>query len=172
MPESSSRAEDSLSNPKVAAVFAQFDPTRRAKLLRLRRLIFEVAARVEGRDALTEQLRWGEPAYRLRSNRGTTVRIGIVKANADEFMLLFHCQTNLISTFRKLYAEDISFAGNRAIVLSVRQTMPMRILRECVERALTYQRSNGRLSSRKGSKSARQPQTSKSLKGPKPSRTP
>ena len=39
-----------------------------------------------------------------------------MKSSAGQYAVYFHCQTDLVETFRELYPE-LSFSGNRAILL-------------------------------------------------------
>ena len=41
---------------------------------------------------------------------GSTVRIDQVKAVPDQIAIYFHCQTDLVATFRELYPELITAA--------------------------------------------------------------
>jgi hypothetical protein len=59
-----------------------------------------------------------------------------VKPAADQYAVYFHCQTNLVETFRELYPE-LRFEGNRAILLDAREKPPEAALRHCVALALT-----------------------------------
>jgi len=69
-------------NPAVAEVFAVCPPGMRRKLLALRRLIFETAAKIDGVGEIEETLKWGEPAYLMAETRsGSTVRVGWNKSN-------------------------------------------------------------------------------------------
>lgn len=123
----------------VAAVFAGYPPRVRAKLLRLRRLILEVAARTDGVGELEETLRWGEPSYlTTQSKSGSLVRIGWKPAEPDRYAIYFHCQTSLVATFRALYPTTFEFAGNRALTFAVKDAVPLNELRRCIELALTY----------------------------------
>ncbi|WP_407149159.1 DUF1801 domain-containing protein [Bradyrhizobium sp. ORS 86] len=127
--------------PRAKAADALFDaypaPVK-AKLLALRRLILDTAKATRGVGALEETLKWGQPSYlTTETGSGSTVRIDQVKAAADQVAVYFHCQTNLVETFRELYPE-LSYSGNRAILLDVADKLPEAALRHCVALALTY----------------------------------
>ena len=47
----------------IAAALDAFPPAARERLADLRALIFDTAAATPGVGALTETLKWGEPAY-------------------------------------------------------------------------------------------------------------
>jgi hypothetical protein len=110
----------------------------KAKLLALRRLIFDTAKATKGVGALEEALKWGQPSYLTpETNSGSTVRIDQVKSSPGQYAVYFHCQTDLVETFRELYPE-LSFSGNRAILLDAAKKLPEAELRHCVALALTY----------------------------------
>jgi hypothetical protein len=50
----------------------------------------------------------------------------------------FHCQTDLVATFRELYPEDFSYGGNRSILLNAEDEVAEPALRHCLALALTY----------------------------------
>ena len=52
-----------FAHEEVAAVFDAYPKSIKAKLLRLRRMIFEVAARTPEVGPLEETLKWGQPSY-------------------------------------------------------------------------------------------------------------
>ncbi|WP_050426485.1 DUF1801 domain-containing protein [Bradyrhizobium tropiciagri] len=120
------------------ALFDAYPAPVKAKLLALRRLIFETAQATKGVGALEETLKWGQPSYLTpETGSGSTVRIDQVKPATDQVAVYFHCQTNLVETFRELYPE-LSYSGNRAILLDVSSKLPEAALRHCVGLALTY----------------------------------
>ena len=125
----------------VAAAYRSFPPAARRYLERIRALIFETAAALDGVGPITETLKWGEPAYLTeRSRSGTTVRLGWKAARPQECALLVHCQTTLVDTWRSLFPELI-FDGNRALRLPLDEPLPEPALRRCIEMALTYHRA-------------------------------
>ena len=128
----------SHSDPGVEAIFDAYPRPVRAKLLALRRLIFETARTMDGVGALEETLKWGQPSYLTPETKsGSTIRIDQVKSDADQVAVYFHCQTNLVETFRELYPQ-LAYSGNRAILLDASGKLPEAELRHCVGLALTY----------------------------------
>jgi hypothetical protein len=122
----------------VDAVFIAYPKPVRTRLLALRRLIFDTARSTRGVGALQETLKWRQPSYlTAETNSGSTVRIDRVKASGNQYAVYFHCQTNLVETFRELYPE-LRYIGNRAIVLDAEDELPEAALRHCVALALTY----------------------------------
>lgn len=120
------------------ALFGGYPVPVKAKLLALRRLIFATAKSTKGVGALEETLKWGQPSYlTAETGSGSTIRIDQMKPAADQVAVYFHCQTNLVETFRELYPE-LSYSGNRAILLDVAGNLPEPALRHCLALALTY----------------------------------
>ena len=136
-PPAKLRGED-FQNPAVAAAFDACPAPIRTKLLALRRLIFDTARTTKGVGALEEALKWGQVSYLTsESKSGSTIRIDRVKSTAGQYAVYFHCQTDLVATFRELYPE-LSYGGNRSILLDVADQLPETALRHCVGLALTY----------------------------------
>ena len=125
-------------DPAVAAVFEAYPKPLKSKLQALRRLIFDTARSTEGVGRLEEALKWGQPSYlTTETHSGSTIRIDQVKSVPDQYAIYFHCQTDLVSTFRELYPE-LTYAGNRSILLDASDALPEAALRHCVALALTY----------------------------------
>lgn len=130
-----------FSNAAVAEAFEACPPAIRRKLLALRTLIFETAASTEGVGELEESLKWGEPAYLTSATgSGSTVRIAWKKSRPSQYAMYFHCQTNLVETFRTLFPTEFKFEGNRAIVFNDADVVPTDSLAFCIAAALTYHR--------------------------------
>ena len=137
------------SDPAVEAVFAAYPKPVRARLLALRRLIFDTAKTTKGVGALQETLKWGQPSYLTPETKsGSTIRIDQVKSATNQYAVYFHCQTDLVETFRELYPRDLSFGGNRSILLNARDAVPEAALRHCVALALTYHLAKRKLARR------------------------
>lgn len=136
-------------DPAVEAVFGAYPRPVKAKLQALRQLIFDTAKTTAGVGALEEALKWGQPSYLTSQTKsGSTVRIDQVKAVAGQYAVYFHCQTDLVETFRELYPE-LRYGGNRSILLDATERMPEAALRHCIALALTYhlrKRKNARAS--------------------------
>ena len=128
-----------IENPAVAEVFDGYPPKIRKKLLALRSLIFETAAKTDGVGAIEETLKWGEPSYLTPETKsGSTVRIGWKESAPDRYAMYFHCQTTLVSDFRERFSGQLEFEGNRAIVLPENARVPKGVLASCIAAALTY----------------------------------
>ena len=108
-------------------------------MLALRRLILDTARATKGVGAVEETLKWGQPSYLTPETKsGSTIRIDQVKSVANQYAVYFHCQTNLVETFRELHPTEFSYGGNRCIILSANDDVPEAALRHCVALALTY----------------------------------
>jgi Domain of unknown function (DU1801) len=128
-----------IADSTVEAVFNAYPRPVKAKLLALRRLIIDTAKRTEGVGRLQETLKWGQPSYLTpETGSGSTIRIDAVKSSTAQYAVYFHCQTDLVATFRELYPTELSYGGNRSILLDVADNIPQAALRHCVALALTY----------------------------------
>ena len=129
----------------VAAVFATYPKRLRTRLEALRRLILDTARTTPGVGVLEETLKWGQPSYLTAETcSGSTIRIDQVKSEPGRYALYFHCQTDLVATFRELYPE-LSYGGNRCILLDESAAPPEQALRHCIALALTYHRRKRRV---------------------------
>lgn len=135
-------------NPAVDAVFSAYPKPIRTKLLALRRLIFDTARTTEGVGRLEETLKWGQPSYLTsESKSGSTIRIDQVESAGGKYAVYFHCQTDLVATFRERYPQQFSYGGNRSILFNVADKIDEDALRHCLALALTYH-----LNKRKGAR--------------------
>ena len=123
---------------RVAPLFKAYPAGVRARLMALRALVFDVAARTEGVRRLLETLKWGQPSYLTEeTGSGTTVRIDRLK-DRDGYAIYFHCQSGLVDAFRAIYPDTFTYEGKRAIVFDTTDRVPGRQLRHCVALALTH----------------------------------
>ena len=129
---------DDIEHPEVLEKFQSYPSRIRKKLPYLRQLIIDTARVTEGVGKLEETLRWGEPSYIAKG--GSTIRMDWKKNAPDQYVMLFHCQTSLVDTFRELYRDEFRFEGNRAIVFYLDDTIAVGKLRHCVTLALTYKK--------------------------------
>ena len=128
-----------FSDPAVAAVFSAYPKPLKARLLALRRLIFDTADNTQGAGVLRETLKWGQPSYLTAETKsGSTIRIDRVKSDPGQYALYFHCQTELVQSFRELYPTELNYGGNRSILLEAADNLPEAALRHVVALALTY----------------------------------
>ena len=126
-------------NPEVAAAFQAYPKAMRVRLMFLRQLILDTALQTDGVGELQETLKWGEPAYLTpQTKSGSTIRIGRKKSAETQYAMFFHCQTNLVETFRSLFPNDFKYEGNRSIVFEQNDEIPVDALCYCIAMALTY----------------------------------
>jgi hypothetical protein len=142
------KSPTSFSDPAVDAVFRTYPKPVRSRLLALRRLIFDVARTTKDVGRIEETLKWGQPSYlTANSGSGSTIRIDRVKSATDQYAVYFHCQTDLVTTFRELYPRELRYGGNRSILFNTADRIPEPPLRHCLALALTYH-----LNKRKGAR--------------------
>ncbi len=125
-------------NPQVEAAFESYPSSIKSKLLSLRQLIFDVATEHSDIDKIEETLKWGEPSY--LSRHGSTIRLGWKKSQPNQYAIYFHCKTTLVDTFKELYRDQFNFEGNRAIVFSLDEEIPVVELKHCISLSLLYHR--------------------------------
>ena len=115
-----------ISDPHVARVFNRYPRKMKQKLMKLRELIFDVAAKTKDVGQLEETLKWGEPAYLTsESKSGSLIRIDVKKSDPSKYAMYFHCQTNLVGSFRTLFPDSFSYEKNRAIVFEENERVPV-----------------------------------------------
>jgi len=125
-------------NTSVAAKFESYPPVVRRKLLALRELVFRTARSHPEVGELEETLKWGEPAYVTKNGAGSTVRMDWKAKAPNRYAVYFHCQTNLVESFRAMFPNDFKFEGNRAVVFEVEDRVPLDALGICIAASLTY----------------------------------
>jgi hypothetical protein len=87
-----SPAKRTANSNSAEATFGAYPKPVKAKLLALRRLIFDTAKATEGVGALEEALKWGQPSYLTTDTKsGSTIRIDQVKEAEGQYAVYFHC---------------------------------------------------------------------------------
>jgi hypothetical protein len=127
---------DKIENPDVAEVFNNYPESVRQKLLFLRQLVLDTASETECVNQVEETLKWGEPSYLTKC--GSTIRMDWKKSNPKQYAMYFHCKTKLVDTFKEIYGDKFNFEGNRAIVFSKDEEIPIKELKHCIALSLTY----------------------------------
>jgi len=127
-----------VESEKVKQLLESYPTEANEKLRELRQLIIETAEETEGVEQLVETTKWGEPSYVTRG--GSTIRMDWKQKTPNNFYLYFICTTELVGTFRFIFGEELSFEGDRAIVLSLHKPLPAAALKKCIVLALTYHR--------------------------------
>ncbi|MBZ0111495.1 MAG: DUF1801 domain-containing protein [Thermoanaerobaculia bacterium] len=124
---------------EIEEVFAALPALAREKLLQVRSLIFDTAAKTPGVGRIEEALRWGEPSYLTTESRsGTTIRLHWKPRRPDCGAMYVHCQTDLLEQYRVLGHPDLELEGKRAVLFDLNKDVPVDALRDCISLALTY----------------------------------
>lgn len=121
----------------VAQAFDAFPRESREGLLRLRDRILEWADRNLEKGDLSEELRWGQPAYLTK--KGSTLRLGLPKQGG--FAIYAHCQSTIIGDFADQFAADFEIEGNRAVVFRNPALADDPRIDSLIRHALTYHQS-------------------------------
>lgn len=130
---------DKFTNPDVAAVFDSYPERIRPKLMFLRKLIFEIAAKADVVGDIEETLKWGEPSYLTpKTKSGSTVRIDWKKSQENQYSIFFKCTANLVPAFREKYPDQFNYGGDRSIDFHISDEIPVSELKNCILLALTY----------------------------------
>lgn len=128
-----------FASPDVSAVFEDVPPRARKRLLAIRQLIFTTAATKPEVGAVSETLKWGQPAYlTAESGSGSTIRLGWKASDPGRYAVHFICTTTLVEQFRTWFPTTFSYEGNRSIVFDLDDVVPTEALAECLGAALTY----------------------------------
>ena len=97
--------------PEIKAAFDAIEPDKRAVLLAMREVVFDVASDLD--VPVEECLKWGQPSY--LAPKGSTLRLGVSKAGRPA--IFAHCQSSVISDFASQFGADFEVEGNRAVYL-------------------------------------------------------
>lgn len=124
-----------MMNEQVQAKFLTYPAHIRPLMLNLRQLILEVATELDIAD-IVETLKWGEPSY--ITQHGSTIRFDWKAKQPDQYALYFNCNSLLVETFKQRYGELFNYQGNRAIVFSLEDTIPIVPLQHCIQLSLQY----------------------------------
>ncbi|WP_022939929.1 DUF1801 domain-containing protein [Psychromonas hadalis] len=119
----------------VQQKFERYPSEVKTILLALREVIFAVVNE-QNISCLKETLKWGEPSYVTKF--GSTIRFDWKQKYPEQFAVYFNCKTSLVATFKELYGDSLKFAGNRAIVFNIHDTIPLSELKHCIALALRY----------------------------------
>lgn len=119
----------------VKKKFESYPNKIRPFLENIREMILDVAEE-QNIGEVTETLKWGEPSYSTK--QGSAVRLDWKQKNPDQYAIYFNCKTTLIGTFKELYGDLFTYAGNRAIVFGLEEKLPEEQLRQCLSMALRY----------------------------------
>lgn len=119
-----------IDSQPVKEKFDNYPGEVRPQMLQLRQLIIDTAEEIGTSATLEETLKWGEPSYFCQ--KGSTVRIDWKVSKPNKIAMYFHCRTKLIDTFRAIFKDELSFEGNRAIILDLKKDLPVQELKTCI----------------------------------------
>ena len=125
-----------ISDPKVKDIFSNYPDFVKTQMLHLRKLVLDVASKIDKLETLEETLKWGEPSYLTK--QGSTIRIDWKQKTPEQYAIYFKCTSKLVSTFKIIYKNTFKFEGNRAIIFKLNTLIPEEELKHCIEMALTY----------------------------------
>ncbi len=123
-------------DPRFETVFNEYPISVRAKMDTLRTLVIETAKNIDGLNTLEETLKWGEPSFVTKN--GSTLRINWSPKSPEKYAMYFQCTSKLVSTFRLVYKNMLTFEGNRAIIFKIDEKPPKEILKSCIKATLNY----------------------------------
>ena len=110
--------ESQVMPPPVSEAYAAFPDAARRVLLAVREQVFAAAEGDARIGALTETLKWGEPAYLTRATRsGSTLRLGVTRASGAP-VIFVNCRTMLVAEVRDRCGGAFRYEGTRGIVLT------------------------------------------------------
>jgi hypothetical protein len=125
--------------PDVRTAFEAFPPEVRHRLADIRETILGVAAADPRIGAITETLKWGEPAYLTEATgSGSTIRLGWPRRKPGCAAIYFICHTTLVDTFRERFGDMFEYETNRAVLLPVTGDVDRASLEFMLSMALTY----------------------------------
>ena len=126
----------------IAKVIRTYPAPARKRLLAIRELVFQTAAKHPEVGAITETLKWGEPAYLTdASGTGSTIRIDFKDKDPGHVSLFFNCQTTLVGQMRREFPGEFSYVENRQVQVPISGRLPKKVLSQCLAMALLYHRN-------------------------------
>jgi len=128
--------QNAILDDELKAVFDAFPMEIREHLLNLREIILDTANSSDLVKDVEETLKWGEPSY--ISKIGSTIRLGKVKSNQNQYAIYFNCKSKLVDTFKELYGDTFMYETNRAILFNINEEVPYEEVQHCILMALTY----------------------------------
>ncbi len=124
---------------EFAKAISIYEPQVQTRLVELRQLILDTAARTDGVGRIEEALRWNQPSFLTpETGSGSTIRIDGLRNAPEKLAMYFHCQSGLIEIFKNHYDSNLVFEGNRAIMLDAALALPKEALAHCISLALTH----------------------------------
>lgn len=120
---------------KIKDKLETYPESARSQLLNIRDVIFAVAEE-ESLGEVVESLKWGEPSYLVKT--GSAIRMDWKAKSPTTVSIYFNCQSRLIDTFREVYRDTFTYAGNREMILPIADELPLLELKACLSMAMRY----------------------------------
>ena len=121
---------------RVELKFLTYPKAIKPKLEYLRKMIIEVARENKFIKEIEETLKWGEFSYLTK--KGSTIRIDWKIKTPNHYAIYFKCTSKLVPTFKEVYGDIFEYENNRAILFDLKDQVPKKELKDCIELALTY----------------------------------
>lgn len=120
----------------VSKIFEGYPERVRCKMNNLRDMVISVAESIHNLEVLEETTKWGEPSYITK--RGSTLRMDWKAKRPDQYAIYFSCSTRLVSTFKILYGDMLTYEGKRAVTFQIDRPIPTEIVRHLIKLTLQY----------------------------------
>ncbi|MCQ0093183.1 hypothetical protein [Roseovarius sp. M141] len=128
----------------VAKVVTRWPDRAQAAFHVIRRIVLNAAASTPPVGALSETLKWGEPAWLTGASRsGTTLRCAWQKAAPDHIGVYVNCRTDLAETMRSIYPGTFRHEGSRGLLMPLAAPLPEAALDHCAHLAQSYHLRKG-----------------------------
>ena len=119
---------------EIRNIVEEYPKNAQQRFGEIRSLIFDIAKNNELGE-VTETLKWGEPSYLCKT--GSTVRISWREKDPDNIGIFFNCNTKLVETFKEVFQDNLSYEGNRVVVVPLKRKLPQDI-ESCLLMTLNY----------------------------------
>ena len=123
-------------NSAVEEKFNGYPDEIKSSILLLRELIFGASKADTSNIELEECLKWNEPSYCCKT--GSTIRLDWKSKDSENLHIYFNCKSKLIETFREIYGNELTFSGNRVVLVPINEKAPERVLTHCFSMAFNY----------------------------------
>ncbi|MDG1707640.1 MAG: DUF1801 domain-containing protein [Emcibacteraceae bacterium] len=130
--------QQKLKNNLLTEAYGNISYVVYEKLLCIRTLIYEQAETLSNVGNIREELKWGQPSYSSDNKSGTPIRLGVEKKNPNHYGLFVNCSTTLIEDIKHIYGDVFKYDGNRAVLFTEKDDLPIKELRHIIDMALTY----------------------------------
>lgn len=119
----------------VKKKYASYPDNAKNYFINIRTVILEVA-KAEDLGEVEETLKWNEPSYRVKG--GSTLRVDWKPKSPNNLSVYFNCKTSLVETFKEVFGNTFRYDGNREIMFSLTEELPLTEFKACVSLTLRY----------------------------------